>query len=511
LRRCVHGADYDRGAAGNVIDARNVHGRYVNAGDVDANISQPRRTRTQRVCAMRAALVLVLVVLAGCASTSAEAPFRDTAHAVEERTNHRIRWNRAGDDDQAVARSIHALLSRELSVDGAVEVALLNNKNLQATYEDLSVAQADLVQAGLLKNPVFGGGLEFPITGDVATGGSLSVSEDFLSLFTIAARKRIAGSALEAAKLRVGDAVIHMAYEVETAYFALQSTQQVAAMRRTILEAGDAAVDLARRQHDAGNINDLDLVNEEMLYEQLRTDLLRSDADAVSAHENLARLLGAWGADANFRVQPKLPELPPSEVSREHVESLAIARRLDLQAAHAEAQTIAHALALTKNFRWLPDASIGGAYARAPERYSTIGPSASVELPLFDQKQAAVARMEAQLRAAFAREDALAVDIRSEVRDAQSRLLATRAVVDRYAKVVVPLRQRVVTLSQEQYDAMLLGAYQLLQAKQNQVTGYRELIEALRDYWVARAELERATGGSLTLSKTSESMQRGKP
>jgi len=209
--------------------------------------------------------VVALGLLGGCASTSPKPAFRDTASLVESRTGRRIAWNQGGTDDVAVARKVHELLTRELTVDTAIQVALLNNKTLQATYEDLSIAQADLVQAGLLQNPVFGAGVAFPVAGTARTGVTLSVSQDFLSVFVLAARKKVAESELRATKLRVADAVLRMTFEVETAFYSLQATQQTAAMRRTILEAGDAALDLARRQHDAGNINDLDLANQETL------------------------------------------------------------------------------------------------------------------------------------------------------------------------------------------------------------------------------------------------------
>jgi cobalt-zinc-cadmium efflux system outer membrane protein len=63
--------------------------------------------------------------------------------------------------------------------------------------------------------------------------------------------------------------------------------------------------------------------------------------------------------------------------------------------------------------------------------------------------------------------------------------------------VLVPLREKIVALSQEQYDAMLLGVYQVLAAKQQELAAYREYVVAVRDYWIARAELERAAGGRL--------------
>ena len=446
-------------------------------------------------------LMMLALVPCGCASTSAESAFRDTEKLVQTRTEKRIHWNQGTEEDAAAARYVHAQLVRGLMVDTAVQLALFNNQKLQATYEELQVAQADLVQAGLLKNPELAGDLEFPLTGDIDRGGDVSVTEDFVSLFSLAARKRIAGAALEAAKRRVADSVLQMANDVRIAYFSLQSAMQVAEMRRAILDAGDAALDLAKRQNEAGNLSDLDVANEAALYEQVRTDLVRSDAEVAAAREALTRLLGVWGPDANYRIEEKLRELPATEPSLDHLESVAVARRLDLQAAHEEAQTIAHTLAMTKNFRWLPEASLGADYHRGPERFSTVGPTGSLELPIFDQKQAVVARLEGELRAALAREAALAVDVRSEVREARVKLQTRRALVERYERIVVPLRQHVVELSQQQYDAMLLGAYQLLQAKQAEVNAYRELIEALRDYWIARTELERAIGGTLPTVK----------
>ncbi len=440
----------------------------------------------------------VAVLLPGCASTSAAPAFRDTAQRVAARTGLHIFWNQGGAADEAVAHRVRDLLDRDLSVDAAVQIALLNNKDLQAVYEDLSIAQADLVQAGLLQNPTLSGGVAVPVAGSgVQTGFDLGVAQDFLALFLMSARKKVAGAELEATELRVGDAVLRTTFDVQAAYYSLVAAGQTLAMRRTTLATGDAGVTLAEAQHAAGNISDLDLVNQRMLYEQLRTDVRRGEADVLTAREALTRLLGLWGLDAAFRVPAKLPDPAPADPALDHLEALAIGRRLDLAAAHERTQALAHAAAMAKNFRFLGSASAGVNFERSPEGYSAITPSASLELPIFDQKQAAIARLEALVRQAQARESALAVGIRSEVRAARGRLVAMRDLVGRYGTVVVPMREQAVSLSQEQYNAMLLGAYPLLAAKQNEIDAHRESIEALRDYWIARADLERAVGSAL--------------
>ena len=452
--------------------------------------------------ATRRALLAALALLPACASTSAAPAFRDTSRLVEARTGRHIFWNRGGADDEAVARRVGELLDGELTVDAAIQIALLDNKYLQALYEDLSIAQADLVQAGLLQNPTLSGGVTVPVAGtDVQTGFDLGVVQDFLGVFLLSARKKVAGAELEATELRVGDAVLRTTFDVQAAYYSLVSAQQSLDMRQTVLEAGDATTALAQAQHAAGNISDLDLVSQRTLYEQLRTDVKRSEADVVVAHEALTRLLGLWGPAAAFHAPSRLPDPPAVEAPLDSLEALAIARRLDLASAHEETLALAHAAAMARDFRFLRSPGAGVDFERAPEHYSAITPSASLELPIFDQNQAAIARLEALERQAQARESALVVDIRSEVRTACARLVTMRDLVDRYARVVVPLREQVVALSQEQYGAMLIGAPQVLIAKQNAVNAQRELIEALRDYWIARADVERAVGAAFPVAR----------
>jgi outer membrane protein, heavy metal efflux system len=442
----------------------------------------------------RLAILALSLALAGCAVPK-EAGFPDVARAVAERSGQSIHWNQGGPEDAAIEARVKAMLARAIGADEAVQIALFQNCRLQATYEDLMIAQADLVQAGLLRNPAFFASVRVPAAGSGSPDVELSVEQDFLDLILLPSRKRLAASAFEAQKLRVSAEVLQLAADVRAAYYTLQGAQQLAAMRRAIVEASEASVEIARRQHDAGNISDLDLASEEALSAQIRLDLARSEAEILSARERLGRLLGVWGDDARFRIHDKLPDLPAEDPPLDRLESLAMGRRLDVAAARQDVQTSSHALALAENGRWLGGAGLGADVERGPGGEVIAGPTARVELPIFDQHQAEIARREADLRRARARLAALAVEARSEVREARGRVIAARDVAAHYRATVIPLRERIVALSQQHYDAMLLGVYQLLAAKQAEVNAYREYIEAVRDYWIARSELERATGG----------------
>jgi cobalt-zinc-cadmium efflux system outer membrane protein len=441
------------------------------------------------------------LLLAGCA-VPREAGFPEVAQAVEQRTGHRIFWNQGGEADAAVLAKVREMLGSELSRAVAVQIALLNNRGLQAIYEELMIAQADVVQAGLLKNPVFSASIRFPTSGAVlGRSGDLGVALDFLDVVMIPAKKRLATRAFEAARLRVGDEVLRVAHETRGAYYACQGAQQIAAMRRTIATAAEASIELARRQHEAGNISDLDLASEEGLYEQVRLDVARSEAEILAARERLTRLMGLSGEELSWKLAPRLPDLPAADPPLGELEALALAQRLDVAAARADVEVRAAALAMAKDFRFLGGAGVGAGLERDPEGTTVAGPSVSLELPIFDQKQAAIARLVAQHRQAGMRLGALSVAARSEVREAHGRLAFARSVAERYRTTVIPLRERIVALSQRHHDAMLLGIHQVLLAKQAEVNAYREYIEAVRDYWIARSELERSLGGRLAQEK----------
>jgi cobalt-zinc-cadmium efflux system outer membrane protein len=452
----------------------------------------------------RVATPLAALLVAGCV-VPRKAGFDDVAKTLAARTDHRVHWNQGTDEDRRVADETRRLLKQELTAATATQIALYNNPRLQATYERLGVAQAEVVQAGLLRNPSLSlhWGFRFGEPGLDEVVGSLTGA--FLDLFLMPLKKKFADAEFRRVKLDVADAVLATVAEVQEAFYTVQASTQIVAMRRMIVDAQQAATELAVRQHEAGNISDLDLANEQAVYTQAKLDLARSEYQRLADRERLTRLLGVWGSDIDYEVAPKLPQVPPADPELAHVERIAVANRLDLAAAREEVQTAAAALQVTKGTRVLSGLTVGVQGHRDPDGPKTIGPTVDLELPIFDQKQAEVARLRAELRAAQHRADALAIAIRSEVRAARNRLLAARLTSETFAKALVPLRERIVALAQEQYNAMLLGVYQLLQAKQNEVDAYREYIEAVRDYWIARADLERAVGTRLGAAPKGES------
>ncbi|HET6250199.1 MAG TPA: TolC family protein [Tepidisphaeraceae bacterium] len=448
----------------------------------------------------RSAIFFLAALVAGCAAPNERVDVSQVQNLVGDPVHLPVRWNQHSTGDAAVEQKIKALLKKPIGVDNAVQIALLNNRSLQATYEDLGIAQADLVQAGLLKNPNFFASIRFPNQGPASPDAEFSIAADFLDMLLVPLRKQIAADQLAAAQRRVADAVLEMQHQVRVAFYTYQARRQAAMVQKTILDAQLASLELSRQQHKAGNISDLDLASEEANYSSMQLDVSRTEAQAQADREAVTALLGLWGGNASsWQAAEKLPELPEKESPMADLENRAIAQRLDLDAERRQTQLIAQSLGLAEQFR-LSGIQIGfDVNRRDPtEHYVTVaGPTLSVELPIFDQKQGEIARLQAEYRQGIDRLTAMAIDIRSQVRTARDRLSAARQTAALYRDHIIPQRQQVTKLSELHYNVMLLGVDRWLMARQAEESAYREYIEAVRDYWIARADLERAVGGRL--------------
>ena len=445
-------------------------------------------------------------VIAGCAQVPKKGGFGDVQRMVGDRVDYRVSWNQGLPEDQEVQQVVDALLEKELTVDSAVQIALLNNARLQATYEELGVSQAEVVQAGLFKNPNVFGRIRFPDVSSAANNLEFGIVQNFMDLLMLPARKKIAAARFEQTKAKVANEVLSIVSEVEKAYFEVQGAANSRQVRARIVETSGASYEFARRLYDAGNISELSLANEQGQYEEMRVRLAESDVLLLTARERLTRLMGLWGKHIDWQVPPRLPDIPAQEIPLGKLEALAVSNRLDLESARRGIDVLAQRLGTTVTWRWIGDVEVGVSAERDTDRTWVIGPELTLELPLFDQRQAKVAEGEALLRQKVNNLTALAVDVRSEVRTLRDKLVMQRYLIDHYKKVIIPLRERVVTLTLEKYNYMLVGAFDLLLAKQQEFDTYAKYLEAIRDYWIIRADLRKAVGGRLPAAASGESL-----
>jgi cobalt-zinc-cadmium efflux system outer membrane protein len=169
-----------------------------------------------------------------------------------------------------------------------------------------------------------------------------------------------------------------------------------------------------------------------------------------------------------------------------------------LQAARWGVDLVGRALALRRKTRFFPvGIHVGINTEKDVTGERVTGPELALQLPIFDTGKASIARLESEHRRAQRQLEALAVNARSDVREERDRMLAARDLALYYGQVLLPQRQRILALTLQHYNAMFKGAYDLLLAKQTEVETEKAYLDAWRGYWIARARLERALGGSL--------------
>lgn len=442
-------------------------------------------------------LVVVAMGSLGCASVDRRAGFDEVQTSIAERTGYRVHWRSGSEEDRSIRQMVRALVDQPLRAESAVQVALLNNRRLQATYQELGIAQADLVEAGRLPNPVLDAEFRFAAAGS-GTGIELGLAQDFLEILLLPRRKAIAAAEFEVARARVTGEVLGLAARTREAFIDLQAAEQLLELQTTSLEATSASYELAKRLYAAGNITALDLANERAFHEQVKVDTAEAEAMIVQFRERLSALMGLWAGWDGGMEQPwtiasrRLPALSALTVDPQLVESIAIERSLDLLEQRWELQRAARELGITQP---LTSLDLGVSAEREPEGDWSVGPSFSLPVPLFNQAQPAIARALSRFEQAEELYAGMAIEIRAAARAAYLRTVSARQRAEYFQAIILPLQEEAVEQAQLQYNAMQLGSLLLLQAKRDQLEAAQDWIEALRDYWVASSELDLILAG----------------
>jgi outer membrane protein, heavy metal efflux system len=442
-------------------------------------------------------LLASLMLLSGCMSVALNAGFDDVKATVEERSKLRIFWNNGTDLDKEAAEKIDSLVEGKLTADQAVQVALLNNRDLQALYSELGVAQTDLVQAGLLRNPIFDAAILFPVSKGGKPKLELSAVMDFLDIFYIPLRKRVAAARFEEAKLRITGAVLDFSARVRTAFFLHQANEQMLELRQTIVQALNASLEVARRLSEAGNITDLDFARERALLETGKLALRSGEVAVRQGREELNILMGLWGNQTEWQTDGRLPDIPQQPMQTENIELIALDRSVDLLNARQRLVFAGEQLGFNRWTALLPEMQVGTGSEREEDGSWKVGPVIEFPIPLFDQGQARIGRSVAELRRAQQEYYALAVRIRSTARAIRDRMEGARDRALYYRDIMLPLRERIFNESQLQYNAMQLGPFQLLRAKEEQIETAVAYIDTLREYWLATGDIGQILSGRL--------------
>jgi outer membrane protein TolC len=439
------------------------------------------------------------LLLAGCASFSPDGGLMRVNALSSPATNVTAVALRSEEDEASARTRAASLLKRRLSAQSAVEIALLNNRELQAAFNQLGISEAEAVEASLPPNPKFSisrlaGGGNYEIEGRIVG--------NILALATLPATADIAQDHFMQAQFEAANVTLRIAAEAKRAYYRAVAAQSLANLLAKAQESAWAAAQMSRRLGEAGNANKLDQARNQVFYAELSAQLATARLRASSEREALIRALGLWGNDLAFRLPASLPALPARPGQLPQVETEAVARRLDLKIARLEAEALAKAYGLRDATRFLNLLEVAGAAKKSREdgeRIRERGFEAEFEIPLFDFGQVASRKAEERYMQAVNRLAAKAVNVRSEAREAYRGYRASYDIARHYQREVLPLRKIISDETLLRYNAMQIDVFALLKEARQRVTSTMAAIEAQRDFHLAQVNLGTAIlGGGAT-------------
>jgi outer membrane protein TolC len=440
------------------------------------------------------------VLLAGCASFSADGGFSAVEQATRERIGKDVRWVRSESDQAAIDRRVSELLGQPLSMDDAVQLALLNNRGLQASFHELGISEADLVQAGRLPNP----GFSF---GRTTKGDEIELERglhlNLARLLALPLMRQVESRRFAQAQGMAALGVLSLAAETRKAWVQAVAAQESARYGAQVMQAAEASAELARRMAQVGNFNKLQQAREQSFYADAALNLAKAQQAQLSARERLTRLLGLWGTQAVYRLPERLPDLPASPKDLPDIERLALTQRLDVQGARLLAEQTARNLGLTRTTRFVNVLELGLVRNSSNEEPTQKGWEVGFEIPLFDWGGARVAKAEAIYMQAVHRAAETAINARSEVREAYGAYRSAWDVAKHHRDEIVPLRQRIAEENLLRYNGMLIGVFELLADARSQIASVTAALDAQRDFWLAQADLDMALVGKPSLAAAS--------
>ncbi|RUT82819.1 MULTISPECIES: TolC family protein [unclassified Mesorhizobium] len=455
-----------------------------------------------------AAAIAISLIAAGCATTAGPddvsdpvAGFTTVAARAGAVTGKRTVWVRSREEAQALSVQVKSLVRKKtIGPDVAVQVALLNNKGLQAAYAEIGLSAADVWQEGMLVNPTISVGT---IGIDPVRTIEGAVASNILALMTRQRRVAVADTRFRQAQLRAAEETLRLAADTRRAWINAVSARESVSYLNQAQAAADAASELAQKLGETGAFTKTGQAREHVFYAEITGQAAEARLAARAAKEELTRLMGLWGPDVDYSVPDTLPALPKGAKAKRAIEGEALKNRVDLEIAKLELEALAKSHGLTEVTRYVTDLELlSGVEVEREESEedgteTSVSPTLELEfvIPIFDTGKARMRKAELAYMQAANRMAEKAINIRSEARSAYDAYRSTYDIARHYRNSVVPLRTKIEAESVLTYNGMITNTFELLADTRAKISSIMLSLNAKRNFWLADVNLGTAIHG----------------
>ena len=446
----------------------------------------------------RALAIASAVLLSACKSFSPDGGMSTVATIAGQGLNKDVVLVSSPEEAAYAQNRVARLLNGPLSADAAVQIALLNNRGLQATYNELGIAEAVFVANSRPAAPSFS-------ISNVSTSLELDIERQIvvsiLGLVTQPARSRIAADRFAQAQLQAALETLRIAAETRRAYYRAVATREIVTALAAFKTTAEASAELAKHLGQTGALNQLDQARQQVLSADVTTELAVARQQAAIEVEKLVRVMGLWGNDLDPKLPGSLPALPGKPRALPAIEQDAMDHRVDLQIARIEVEALAKSYGLTRATRFINVLDASGISKTQKDKGSGEphsdggGFDVTFIVPILDFGRPRVREAEQRYMQAVNLLAEAAVNARSEAREAYGTYRSAYEITGHYQREVLPLRRTAFDQAQLQFNSMLIDVFALVTESRQLITATVNGIEAKRDFWLAHTDLSVAVLG----------------
>lgn len=432
------------------------------------------------------------LILCGCASVQTDCEWSKVQEIIP--IDEEIFWIESEEDAVSVDAMIQNALQNPLSQEEVIGIGLINNKELQSTFEEIGIGKADLIQAGLYTNPSLSVLLRFPFSGsgtNIESNGLFNIND----LWLVPLRKKAAEFAMKATILEVANKVLMTRREIKIAfnkvYFKTMLVKETESYYNEMKELSGEA----QNRVESGFVMEMDAKAVAIMFQQACILKNKNQSELRIAKAELSQLMGICNSE--FRLRENVELNVNCEIGLEEAFGIACMRRLDLQMAQMQIKEQERTYELNKR-RVFKDVKAGYAFERDLNGANLFGPAFDLQVPLFDQNQAQIAKSRYMLRRAEKKRQALADQVQINIKANIARLEQLREKNTIYKDNILPLQDEIINFSERENELMQLNRFTFIETRKNRALLKIEYLESQLEIQNEIAQLEYNLGGSLS-------------
>ncbi|KAB2943714.1 MAG: TolC family protein [Hyphomicrobium sp.] len=449
-------------------------------------------------------VLAVGALTSGCAHFSPDAGMLLVEEQAGAQLNSEVVKVRDEADAAAIEARVQSLLAQQMSAESAVQIALLNNRGLQAAYNELGISEAQMVEASLPPSPAFA-------LSKLFTTGQFEIErqivQNVLGLLTLPRRREIAEDKFHQAQVRAVEATLRTAAEARRAYYRAVAANQIVSFLAKARTSAESVSELSKKLGETGALPKLDQAREHAFYAEISAQLATARLRQRVERQKLNRTLGLWGAQTSYKLPGTLAKLPPPPPSIADIETQAVLSRADLQIARMELTILAKQYGLTYATRFVNVLQVAGINTsdstlvpqtngeelRDKDKFN--GYAIDFEIPIYDFGRARTRLAEQHYMRAVNLLIERAVNVRSQAGEAYQTYRGTYDIARHFEKEILPLRDIISEQELLNYSGMLTDVFELLADARARILANVQAIEARRDFWLAKVDLHVAIVG----------------